>query len=70
MGGSPPKVSVRLTDWGAPFDPFQRKDPDFQIPFDERPVGGLGIYMVKQFMDNVKYVRLDGCNRITVEKNL
>lgn len=70
VGGSPPKVSVRLTDWGAPFDPFQRKDPDFQIPFDERPVGGLGIYMVKQFMDNVKYERLDGCNRITVEKNL
>lgn len=70
VDGSPLRVTIRLTDRGTPFDPFQRKDPDFQIPFDERPVGGLGIYMVKQFMDHVKYERLDGCNRITVEKCL
>jgi len=59
---------IRLSDQGIPYDPFSRKDPDIHLPIEERPIGGLGIYMVKQFMDSVSYEWRDGCNVTTVTK--
>lgn len=70
VSGDPPKATVRLIDWGVSFNPLKKADPDFQIPFDERPIGGLGIYMVKKFMDQAEYERRGDCNVITVEKQL
>ncbi len=62
------ELVIQLRDQGRPYNPWARKDPDFQIPFDERPIGGLGIYMVKKFMDQVEYRYEDGCNITTMTK--
>ncbi len=66
----PLRAVIHLTDKGRDFDPFSKADPDFGVPFEKRPVGGLGIYMVKRFMDRAEYERRDGCNIVTVEKRL
>ena len=57
-------------DWGTPYDPFSRPDPDFEIPFEERRIGGLGVYMVKKFMDHVEYRYENGCNIVMIGKKL
>lgn len=63
-------LRISFCDWGIPFDPLSRPEPDFDTPFDERPIGGLGIYMVKKYMDHLEYKYEDGCNRLMIEKNL
>ena len=59
---------VRFMDQGIPFDPFDKEDPDFSLPIEQRPVGGLGIYMVKTFMDRLSYRREKGWNITVMEK--
>lgn len=61
---------LRLTDHGTPFNPMERKDPDLSLPLELRPVGGLGIYMVKQFVDQAQYEYRDGCNILTLKKRV
>lgn len=67
-GGGQKKVRILIKDRGKPFDPFARTDPDIRLPIEERPVGGLGIYMVKRFMDEVHYQYEDGWNITAIEK--
>ena len=62
-------VQVQLTDHGMPFDPLAREDPDITLSAQDRSVGGLGIYMVKQYMDEVHYEYRDGCNIFTMRLN-
>lgn len=62
------KVTIQFSDWGIPYNPFARKDPDITLPIEERPIGGLGVYMVKAFMDKTEYIYKDGCNITTIEK--
>jgi anti-sigma regulatory factor (Ser/Thr protein kinase) len=57
-------------DWGKPFDPTTTGDPNTEIGLNERKEGGLGIFFVKKFMDEVKYVRRDNMNLLTVAKNI
>jgi anti-sigma regulatory factor (Ser/Thr protein kinase) len=45
-----------------------RKDPDITLSAAERPIGGLGIYMVKKSMDDVLYEYKDGRNVLTIKK--
>ena len=47
-----------------------REDPDIDLPGEERPIGGLGIYLVKKLMDNVVYERKDGKNILTMTKKI
>ena len=63
-------VSFSFIDKGVPFDPLQKKDPDISQKLEDRKIGGLGIYMVKQSMDNVRYERRDGLNILTIEKKI
>lgn len=63
-------ATVCLRDRGRPWNPWEKPDPDFGIPFDERPVGGLGIYMTKKFMDQVDYRYEDGWNVTTIRKSI
>lgn len=68
-GGKAEKtVWLRFSDRGVPYDPFAREDPDIRLPIEERPVGGLGVYMVKRFMDDVSYTWKDGCNVTVIAK--
>jgi len=61
-------LTISITDCGAPFDPGDKKDPDINLPAEERPIGGLGIFLVRQLMDTVTYQRADGKNILTLTK--
>lgn len=63
-------IRIRLADSGTPYDPLSKKDPDITLSADERPIGGLGIYMVKKSMDSVSYEYTDGQNIFTMEKGI
>ena len=67
---NPRAVEITLTDSGIPYDPLAKADPDVTLPAEERQIGGLGIYMVKKSMDEVKYRYEDGKNILTIRKNL
>lgn len=55
---------IGITDNGPAFNPLENKDPDIFMPFEERQPGGLGIYLVKQFVKDIRYERKDHKNLI------
>jgi serine/threonine-protein kinase RsbW len=57
---------IDVVDSGAPFDICSAREPDVCAGIDERRIGGLGIFFVKQFMDDVRYHREEGRNRLTL----
>ena len=59
-----------ITDSGIPFDPTQTQEVDITLGVEERPIGGLGIHLVRQIMDTVNYERTDGKNILTLTKKL
>lgn len=63
-------IWITLSDKGKPYNPLEKPDPDFSIPFEDRGIGGLGIYMVKKFMDYMDYRYVNGCNQFTIGKKL
>ena len=63
-------ASLEITDNGVAFDPTQRKDPDLSIPVEERPIGGLGIFMIKKLSGSMRYDRRGEWNRLVIEKDL
>ena len=65
---SPDKLIAEFKDSGVPYDPLSREDPDITLSAEDREIGGLGIYMVKNMMDDVKYRYEDGCNILTIVK--
>ena len=69
MPGEPSKAVITFEDSGIPYDPLKKEDPDVTLSAEERQIGGLGIYMVKQSMDDVRYQYTDGKNVLTLEKN-
>lgn len=64
------RVTVTITDDGTPFDPFRQAAPDTTLSVDERPIGGLGIHLVRELMDEVRYQRRDGQNVVVLVKHL
>jgi serine/threonine-protein kinase RsbW len=62
------KLVVNITDWGAPFDPTTLPKPDTQSSLEERKEGGLGIYFMRKFMDEISYIRRDDMNLLTLAK--
>ena len=66
----PPAVEITFTDWGVPYNPLTKEDPDVTLSAEERAIGGLGIYMVKKSMDDMRYEYKDGQNILTIEKKL
>jgi anti-sigma regulatory factor (Ser/Thr protein kinase) len=61
------EVTLFYEEAAPPFDVLSRtreNPPDFDLPVDERPVGGLGIHLVDQLADSARYAREDGCNRL------
>ena len=66
----PAKIIIKLYDSGKPYDPLKHEDPDFDLDLDDAPIGGLGIYLVKETMDTVKYESINGKNILTMEKEL
>lgn len=58
---------ISLKDAGHPFDPLKNPDPDITLSAEERQIGGLGIFLCKQMMDEVHYAFADGCNLLTMK---
>ena len=63
-------IEISVEDDGKPFNPLEFKTPDLKCPIDERPMGGLGIYLVKTYMNELEYKRVGGKNRLVMRKNL
>lgn len=63
-------LTVELRDAGTPFNPLEKPDPDITLSIEDRPVGGLGIFLCKQLMNEVSYRYEDGCNILTMKKKL
>ena len=59
-------VILRFADDGREFDPSAAPPPDLSRPPDERPIGGLGIHLVRRVADRLEYERKDGHNCLTV----
>ncbi len=58
---------VRVRDWGPPFNPFtDARVPDLGLPANARPVGGLGIHLIKSVTARQGYERRDGANVATL----
>lgn len=56
-----------LTDSGVEFDPTKEDDVDITLPAEERKIGGLGIFLIKNIMNHVSYQRIDDKNILTME---
>ena len=62
--------ALTFMDSGVPYNPLAREDPDITLSAEERGIGGLGIFMVKKSMDDVKYRYEDGKNILTLIKKI
>ena len=63
-------ITLRFHDSGVAYNPLERDFPDFSTPMEDRKIGGLGIFMVIQYMDDVAYEHTAGENIFTVRKYL
>ncbi|MEG0771064.1 MAG: ATP-binding protein [Clostridia bacterium] len=70
VGGEPLQVTITFVDKGVQYDPIKKADPDISKNAEEREIGGLGIFMVKKSMDEIKYEYVDGCNILTIIKHI
>lgn len=61
---------IKIIDWGAPFNPLSKPEPDINAPADEREIGGLGIFLVRKVIDKFDYIREGNSNILTLFKYL
>lgn len=66
----PPAVQICFADSGIPFDPLKAEAPDLTLSAEERPIGGMGIFLVRELMDDVRYRYEGGKNILSFEKRL
>lgn len=63
-------LTMTIEDDGPQFDPLTLPPPDLTTSLAERPVGGLGVFLVRRVMDAVSYQRVGALNRLTMTKSL
>jgi len=61
------ELTVEVEDDGRPFNPLEALEPDLNKPLEERPVGGLGIHLVRKLMDELAYQRQEGRNLLLIK---
>jgi anti-sigma regulatory factor (Ser/Thr protein kinase) len=59
-----------ISDSGKPFDPTAKEEVDTTLSAEERPIGGLGIHLIRQLMDDISYERKDDKNILRLSKNI
>ena len=64
------RLAVTIRDDGTPFNPFALDRPDTSLSIEEREIGGLGVHLVSNVMDEVSYSRLASDNVVTLVKYL
>ena len=68
---APPRILLTFIDNGIPYNPLMSEMPDTtSLPARKRPIGGLGLFMVKKTMDSITYSYENGQNILTILKNL
>ena len=70
FSGTPTKLEITFADKGVPYDPLKKKDPNVALKLEDREAGGLGIFMVKQSMEDMRYKYENGQNILTIVKTL
>lgn len=63
-------LSLQFLDGGKAFDPLAKEMPDVTLPLEDRPIGGLGIFLTKKMMDDVSYQRINNENILTIRKRV
>ena len=63
-------MGVEVEDDGRPFNPLAQPEPRVSQPIDERPIGGLGIHMMRKSLDGMEYRRAEGKNILLMIKRL
>ena len=66
----PYALRVEILDDGPPFNPLEREAPDTTLPLEQRPVGGLGVMLVRNLVDQITYDFEEGRNRVLLRKRL
>ena len=64
------ELRILIADDGHEYDPTARADPDISLGADDRPVGGLGIYLIRKIMDSVEYRRAGNKNQLSMTKKI
>ena len=59
-----------VEDDGTPFDPLAAPPVDTSLPLGDKPIGGLGVHLMRQFMDELSYARADGKNMLRMRKRI
>ena len=63
-------LCVAVEDDGKPYDPLARPPVDTSLPLAEKPIGGLGVHLMRQFMDELSYARETGKNVLRMRKRI
>ena len=63
-------LELAIVDDAAPFNPLDAREPDTTQPIADRPIGGLGIHVVRRLMDEVEYERKENRNCLTLRKRI
>jgi len=63
-------LTLIIQDDSRPFDPTQAPEPDLDKPLENRRIGGLGLYLVKNLMDSIEYASNGAINTLTLKKKL
>lgn len=62
------RLTISISDDGIPFNPLEKEQPDVTLSADERPIGGLGIFLILNIMDEASYERKENQNILTLQK--
>ena len=62
------RITIRFEDGGVPFNPLEQEMPDTQLSWNQRRIGGLGIFLLQRKMDNMHYANENNKNILTIEK--
>jgi serine/threonine-protein kinase RsbW len=63
-------LTMVVVDDGRAFNPLELPPPDTLTPIENRPIGGLGLHLLRQLSDDMQYERRDSTNRLTLTKRL
>jgi len=66
LAATPGRIEIDFSDDGAPFDPLAQGSPDFDRPPADRPVGGLGLHLLRSLVDGARYRREGGRNHLSL----
>ncbi|HEY3130540.1 MAG TPA: ATP-binding protein [Acidobacteriota bacterium] len=62
------ELTAEVEDDGQPYNPLSRPDPDISRPLEEKPIGGLGIYLTRHLLDGLQYRTENGWNLLVMKK--